>query len=365
MPKIVINGRFGTRALTGVDRVAQELSVALDRLVIEGALPGLDIEVVAPPGNLRHLGLSAIPVRQTGRLTGHAWEQLELPRACRGAWLLNLCNTAPLTVRDALVMLHDAQIYQTPDSYSRAFRAAYRVLLPAAARRCRAVTTVSDFSRRELERFSVVPQGKAVVVPNGGDHIDRIEADPTTLDRHGLSPDSYLLAIGSLSPHKNLATILEAQARQTGPLRRLVIAGGANPRIFAAHGLPACPAAQFIGRVSDAELKALYAGAAALLFPSHFEGFGLPPLEAMRSGSPVIASTAAAVREVCGEAVVYADPARADEWVTRIEDIGRDAGLRARLREAGRAQAARFTWRHSALALIAAIEASGYALHSC
>ncbi|MER2265751.1 glycosyltransferase family 4 protein [Methylobacterium oxalidis] len=364
MRKVVINGRFGTRAMTGVDRVAQELTLALDRLMAEGALPDVAIEVVAPPGGLRPLGLSNIPIRQVGRMTGHAWEQIELPRACRDAWLLNLCNTAPLVLRNALVMMHDAQVYQTPDSYSQAFRAAYRFLMPVAARRCRTVTTVSDFSKGELERFGVVPPSKARVVPNGGDHVDRIEGDRTVFARHGLAPDTYLLAIGSLSPHKNLATILEAQLRQTGPLRRLVIAGGSNPRIFSDKGLPACSEAQFLGRVSDEELKALYEGAAALLFPSYFEGFGLPPLEAMRSGSPVIASTAAAVREVCGGAALYADPARVEEWVARIEEIGRDPSLRVQLRSAGKARAARFTWRLSALALIEAIEESGYALRS-
>ena len=339
--------------MTGVDRVAEQITVALDGLAAEGALEGASVEIVAPPGKLRNLRLSHVPVRQVGRRSGHLWEQLELPSACRGAVLLNLCNTAPLSVRDAVVMIHDAQVYQTPKSYSRAFRATYRMLLPLAARRARALATVSSFSKAELERFGVAPKNKARVVPNGADHIDAITSDPSTLSRLGLGKGGYALAIGSLAPHKNLATILNAQNRQKGPLRRLVIAGGGNARVFGESGLPECQEALFTGRVADAELKALYEGAAVLLFPSFFEGFGLPPLEAMRCGCPVVASTADAVREVCGDAALYAPPGDGDAWVRRIEEVGGDADLRARLREAGLARAEPFIWRRSAEAILA------------
>lgn len=352
--RLVVNGRFLTRATTGVDRVAEEIVRALDGLLAEGALPDVKIEIVAPEGEIRPLELRAIAVRQAGSRKGHGWEQIDLPRASRGAFLLNLCNTAPVAVRDALVTIHDAQVYQAPQSYSLAFRAVYRLLLPIVARRCRTLTTVSEFSRRELERYRVAPAGKAVVAPNGGDHMDRIAPDSGALDRFGLEPDGYMLAIGSLAPHKNLAVVLEAQSRQKGPIRRLVVAGGGNPRIFGEAGLPDCADALFVGRIDDGVLKALYQGAAGLIFPSRFEGFGLPPLEAMRCGCPVIASTAAAVREVCGEAALYADPKDVDAWVARLEQLGGDPALRERLREAGRLRARAFEWRRSALALLAA-----------
>lgn len=358
MARLVVNGRFLTRQTTGVDRVAEEVVRALDALLCEGSLPGVEIEIVVPESEIRALPLAAIPVRRAGKRRGHAWEQIDLPRAARGAFLLNLCNTAPIATREALVTIHDAQVYQAPHSYSRAFRALYRVLLPAISRRCRAVTTVSRFSKSELERFGVTPAGKVTVIPNGCDHMDRIVSDETALDRFGVAADGYMLVIGSLAPHKNLATALAAQSRQTGPIRRLVVAGGGNPRIFGEADLPHCPDAMFIGRVGDAELRALYEGAAGLIFPSRFEGFGLPPLEAMRCGCPVIASTAAAVREVCGEAALYADPDDVDGWAAQIGRLGSDASLRRRLRAAGKERAGGFAWRRSALGLLAA---AGYA----
>ncbi|GGD95888.1 mannosyltransferase [Aureimonas endophytica] len=310
---------------------------------------------VATPAGARRLDLPHVTERRIGRGAGHAWEQFELPRALGDAWLVNPCNTGPLAVRRSLTILHDAQVWQTPQAYGRAFRLWYRLLLPLLGRRSALVSTVSRFSKGELERFGVVPPGKIVVAPNGCDHIDRIAPDPTILARSGLAAGRYFLAIGSLSPHKNIATLLKAEALRARRDLPIVLAGGANPRIFSGTGLEGETGVRHLGRVSDGELRALYEGATALLFPSFFEGFGLPPLEAMRCGCPVIASTAPAVVESCGEAALYADPHDPSAFAARMDELAGDEALRARLAAAGRRQSDGFTWARTAERLLDAL----------
>ena len=355
MIDIALNGRFLTRHATGVDRVAEEIIFALDRLLESGGgdHPAFRAELLVPPGRERDLPLKHISTRQVGRLRGHPWEQTELARAAGKRWLVNLCNTAPVLRRRNMVLIHDAQVYQTPESYSRGFRLTYRLLLPAAGRRSAVVRTVSQFSRTMLESYGVAPAGKIGVMPNGCDHMARVEADPAAVERWQLNDGPYYLMLGSLSAHKNIRTALEAAAE--AGIGRLIVAGGGNARVFAQSSLPRTANSEFVGRVTDAELKTLYQGARALLFPSFFEGFGLPPLEAMSCGCPVIASTADAVRETCGDAALYADPHRVSDWTAALRRLDSDAALRAELSEKGLARARQFTWEASARKLLAAL----------
>jgi glycosyltransferase involved in cell wall biosynthesis len=297
-------------------------------------------------------------VTPCGRLSGQAWEQLELPLDVGDAWLLNPCNVGPILTRRSVVTIHDAQVYLAPEAYTRAFRSWYKTILPILGRRARIVTTVSKFSKDTLEAYGVVPRGKAHVVPNGADHILRIESDPQALQRFGLSPGRYLLAVGSLSPHKNLRSLIAAAGLRRDRSIPLVVAGGAAPRIFADAGMPKTPDLHYLGRVTDAELRSLYENAAAFLFPSLVEGFGLPPVEAMACGCPVIASSAASLPEVCGGAALYADPFDIDAWARLMDEVTVDAELRARLREAGHKRATGYTWRNAALSLLRLIAAA-------
>ncbi len=348
--QLVVNGRFLTRPLSGVDRVAHELLRALTRRQAEYGLdPFATIRVVAPARGVVSPDLpAALQPTPTGRLRGTAWEQLELPRGLGNAWLYSPCNVGPVTRRKQIVTIHDAQVYLAPRAYSRPFRTWYQWLLPRLARRARLVTTVSAYSKRTLEAFGVLPPDKAVVIHNGADHILRVSADPSILARHGLEAGGYFLAIGSLSPHKNLRTVIAAAGTRRNRAFPLVIAGGGNSRVFAEAGLRPTEDTRFLGRVTDAELRALFDQATALVFPSLFEGFGLPPLEAMACGCPVIASDIPTLREVCGDAVLYADPNDAVVWSAHMDRLAEDPAIRGALSEGGRQQAERFTWDRAA-----------------
>jgi glycosyltransferase involved in cell wall biosynthesis len=349
--KLLLNARFFNRPVTGVERLALELSRSLRTLLAQRG--EADLEIVVPrgtavAGNIDRLGQPEPPLHVIGRLGGHAWEQAELVRAVPEAWLLSLCNTGPIARHRQALLICDAQVMLHPESYSKTFRWWYRVMMTLASRRAAVVFTISDYSKAQLERFGLVPRGKARVLRLGVDHLDTVVPDTSVLTRHGLETRPYLLAIGSLARHKNLATLVSAFVDAQLPGVDLVVAGGGNPRVFQGAGLREAPNIRFIGRVSDEELKALYGGAHAFACPSFSEGFGFTPLEAMRMGCPVIATTGGAVPEVCGDAALYADPQDSAAWSHALYRIVKDGELRAELARRASQRAATFTWQEAA-----------------
>lgn len=341
---IAINTRFSTRPMTGVDRVAHELTQAMTSVGENFSIQGL-----APRNTV--ISPLSIPVIH-GFLSGHLWEQLELPTKIRDAFLLSPCNTGPIMVRNQILIIHDAQTWIHPEAYSPQFRYWYQFLLPRLARKSRLVITISEYSRSQLEKFGVVPPGKARIMQNGADHILRISPDVDTLARHGLTDNGYFLALGSLSPHKNLSLLMRAAAARPEGQPPLVIAGGGNSRVFAAAGLAPPPGVRLLGRVTDNELRALYEHATALVFPSLTEGFGLPPLEAMLCGCPTLVATAGAIPEVCGNASIYIDPRDEAGWTRAMLEIANNSAQRNTARIAGSIQAAPFTWERAARQVI-------------
>lgn len=354
MSNLILNSRFLMRPPTGVDRVAAELICALDR---HGLPPGLgDWRALRPAGPMAEVQNRPPQILENqhvsgSRWKGNLWEQLTLARVAPEDWLLSLCNIGPVLRRRQVVMLHDAQVFRAPESYSQGFRSWYHALQPRLARRAAMVLTVSHHAKAELEHFGVVPQGKARVVPNGADHILRTAADPGVLHQQSLTPGAYFLAIGSLASHKNIALLAQAAQNRADTAVPLVIAGGGNANVFADAGISSSQDIRLVGRVTDAELRALYENATALVFPSLTEGFGLPPVEAMFCGCPVIASTGGAVPEVCGEAAFLVDPQDLGGWTAAMTRMADDTDLRTRLIQAGYKRAATFTWANAAAVL--------------
>ncbi|HEY3695990.1 glycosyltransferase family 1 protein [Phenylobacterium sp.] len=355
--KIVLNGRFLCARQTGVQRVAANLTLGLDRLLAGGGATDAGWEVCAPRGRKRDLSLSALRLRDDSLLTGQAWEQFELPFATGSAGLVNLCNVGPLGSRSALTMIHDAQVYLAPSSYSAAFVRWYRLALPRLAAQSRLVLTVSEFSKRMLVRFGVAAADRIRVAPNGADHMLEVRAEPAILARLGLEGASYVFAFGNLQPHKNLDLLLKAFADPRLGDLRLVVSGELDaPAIARVFGLAPGANVQLAGRCSDGEIRALLEGAACLAFPSSTEGFGLPPLEAMILGCPAVVAPAGALPEVCGQAATYAPLEDVGAWVEAIAGVAGDDSGRAARREQAKAHAQAFTWRRSAERLRGLIE---------
>ncbi len=229
-----------------MQRFALEISHALARVTrARGEPPPV---MLTPAATIAGSATPDLPRRMVGRWHGQVWEQLELPRAARDGVLLNLGNTAPLWGGKRIVIIHDAGIFSQPGSYSWKFRLWYR-LLHTLLRHTRAqLVTVSEFSRTELSRYLRIPPGRIAVMSEGAEHITRVPPDTTILTRHGLAPRQFVLVVGNLAPHKNLAR-LDALARVLA-MRGipLVISGRVNTTIFNASGMQSLPRpATYIG----------------------------------------------------------------------------------------------------------------------
>ena len=355
---LLVNGRFLTRAPTGVDRCATEMVRALARLIRTrgGGACALDIAVPAgapPDAVIRdRLDLSAESRIHRSRRSGYLWEQVDLAFLRRKATLLSFCNLGPILRRNQFALIHDAQVYDAPGSYKAPFRLAYRFLQPRLARKARWVATVSEFSRSRLRSNGVGASRPIEILHNGADHIAAIESDQAALSRFSLTPRGYLLMVGSMAAHKNIDLLIRACQARADRSIPLVVTGAGDPRVMGRGSQDGDDGVRFIGRVSDAELKALYENALIFLFPSLTEGFGLPPLEAMACGCPVIASTGGAIPGVCGEAAIYCDPRDQAGWTREIERVQADSGQLDLLARRGRARANAFGWETSASRLL-------------
>jgi glycosyltransferase involved in cell wall biosynthesis len=350
-----INGRFLLQPATGVQRYAAEVVRALDRLKAEGSplTDGLGFEILVPPGQRRDLGLCAIPVRTVGASGGHLWEQAVLPRAVSGG-LLSLCNTAPVALRRQIVCIHDANTWNFPASYSLPFRVAYRTLLPALGQSAARVATVSHYSARELVRHGVTSTEKLFVAPNGHEHVLAItpgHSDETA----AVATRRTVAVVGSRAPHKNVELVVGLAGRLAAEGLSVVIVGASDPRVFRAGRDLTAGSVICVGRIGDAEMLALLRDCLCLAFPSFEEGFGLPPLEAMAIGCPVVASDRASMPEVCGDAALYAAPDAPDAWLSALVRLGRDHELRSTLVQRGRRRAGLYRWADTASRYLASI----------
>lgn len=350
--KIAINGRFLTQKIVGVQRFASETVKAMDGLLAEpryAALRGR-IEIVAPR-NARDCSLANIPMRRGSYLTGYAWEQIEFPLLAPASTLLNLCLLGPAIRRNQIIVVHDTTVRAMPNNFSWKFRVAYNILLPLLLR-SDLVVSVSDFSRRELGKYFNIDIAHIPVCHEGADHITAVDADSTALDRFALTGQKFLLGVGVGSSNKNIENVLAAfqQAKLDDTL--LVLTGKRDASVHGRLVNIDSAGVRNVGFVSDGELRVLYENALALVYPSRYEGFGLPPIEAMQCGCPVIVSDQEALLEVGGDAVLSCgmDDVPA---LTRLQQRVRvDGALREQLKIRGRERVRQFTWERTARVLL-------------
>jgi glycosyltransferase involved in cell wall biosynthesis len=321
---VAINGRAAVRGeIGGVERVARELALRLPERNPER------YRVIKPRRRLAHRA-------------GHAWEQAVLPLQARPARLiLSLANLAPLASRRNVVYIHDLAPVHEPAWFGRAYGTWHRFALRRLAARALLLLTPSRFVADELEERLGVSSERVRVAPPGVDPRFHPGAGPAppSLDR------PYVLGLGTRSARKNLGLLEKLAPALAGEGLATVIAGSERPYLKGG--------AAGLGYVPEQQLPALYAHAAVLAMPSLYEGFGLPCVEAMACGTPVVASDRAALPEACGGAALLADPDDPDAFA---EALLRAAGPeRERLRAGGLERAAALTWERTAELADAAI----------
>ena len=236
--------------------------------------------------------------------------------------------------RPLVVTVHDLAVFRHPETFNRWTRTYSPRVVPRVLAAARRVIAVSDFTRRELVEVLEVPEAKIRVVPNAVD--DTFTSDGPAAD------GDYVLAVGTLEPRKNLPRLVEA-ARRSDVELRVVGAPGWGGVTVAGNGI------RWLGEVSDAELARLYRGARCVAYPSLYEGFGIPVLEAMACGAPVVTSRGTAMEEVADGAAVLVDTSDATEIAAGIE---RAAAERERLVPHGLARAREFRWDRVAAATV-------------
>ncbi|ARP68515.1 glycosyltransferase family 1 protein [Mesorhizobium sp. M7A.F.Ca.CA.001.09.2.1] len=344
-----INGDFTTLRPTGVARYAREVTLALDALISEGHPLGRDLEIdlVVPRPLSEPLRLDAIPVRVVPEFSRprlpQFWVQAQLPWHVPGG-LLSFCNLAPVALRRQIACIHDMHTRLMPSSYARGFRWAHRLILPALGRQAARITTVSQLSRSHLIKFGIAPEENIVVTYNGSDHANRWDAARSTLAVDRSRP--YVLCLGRRDQeYKNMGLLARLAPHLDAMGLDLWMPGDVDEATLLRY-IPQMPGNIVLpGRIGDDDFKKALEGALCFLFPSRIEGFGLPAVEAMASGCPVVASTSPCLPEICGDSALYADPDDVQSWAEAIRLLMLAPDLRQRLVTKGNARASSYSWR--------------------
>ncbi len=277
-----------------------------------------------------------------------------LPHRVGRKLLWSPANIGPLLVKKQVISIHDLSTIEHPEWFTPQFSHWYSLLLPRLAREVISITTMSEFTKsRIVDLWDIAPE-KIIVIPGGvGQRFRPVEKSPAMAKTLGMPCEHYFLALGSLEPRKNLARLLQAWGSIQASLPAeiwLVLAGAkGKANIFKEVGLISLPPrVHLLGYVHDDALRALYSGALAFIYISTYEGFGLPPLEAMSCGTPVITSNTTSLPEVVGDAAWLVDPYDVEAIAHAIRQLAENNGLRVQLINKGLSRASLFTWENCA-----------------
>lgn len=320
MRDIVINGRFLSRPITGVERYGQEILQLLR-------------------GNYR------VEKTRSNGLAGHAWEQFALPTKLKSESILwSPANTGPMLVRNQALTIHDLSPLEHPEWFRKNFAMWYRLFLPILARQVRVIFTPTEYVKQKVLRHFNTKH--VIVTPNG---VDTTRFHPETQQKTYEFPRKYILFVGSLQPRKNVTGLMQAWHTLKDDFKDtwLVIAGEAG-HVFRVVKFFGDERIRFMNYVSEVDLPGLYAQAELLVLPSLDEGFGLPAIEAMACGTPVIVSNGGALPEVVGEAGLIFDLSEPNSLTSAIREGLSDHNLRLALREKGLARVKNFSWQKTA-----------------
>jgi glycosyltransferase involved in cell wall biosynthesis len=338
---VYINARFLTQKTSGVQRFAIELAIRLKKMY-----PHF---IFVSPNAIFHVDLAKkLEVVTVGNFNSHIWEQIELPlflKSKGSPLLINFCNTAPLFYSNQIVTIHDVIFHLHPEWFSSIFAKWYNYLIPKIAQKAKLVLTVSENAKTDICKYFNVPKESVSVIYNAVNESFQIP------NEDGLKKKPYILAVSSLDPRKNFENLIKAYLSLDKIELDLIIVG-AESASFPKHHLfeevKNNQKIKFTGYVTDEELVRFYQEATLFVYPSLYEGFGIPPLEAMACGTPVIVANNSSLPEVCSDAAIYTNEHDYKDIAQKINLLIENIPLQQDLIQLGLKRVKCFSWDSSA-----------------
>lgn len=340
---VYINGRFLCNKTDGISRFSLEICKQLKML-------NLDFKIVIPKW-LEYKNEEGFEIVTFGGLKSHFWEQIDLLMFLKNLdnpLLLNLSGLGPLFYRNQIITIHDLSFYENKKWFSRAYTFFYSIATPILAKKSLKILTVSNFSKNEIIKYLKIEEGKIEVVYNAvANDIEKscfnIKLSPVV---NKILDYKYILSVSSIDPRKNLQRLIYSFLELNLVDYKLVLVGKSSSH-FNIKLLSDSESIIFTGFVSDSDLSILYKKCEFFIYPSLYEGFGIPPLEAMKNGCAVIASDIPSLKEVCSDAALYVNPDDTESIKNGILKIIKDSVLKSDLKLKGNLRSEFFKWEIS------------------
>lgn len=340
----VVNGRYLTQKATGVHRYAFEICNKLHEM-------GVDFHV-AVPNEIHPDYKFNFKVVKCGSLNTHLWEQISLPRYLKrigSPLLISFTGCGPLNYSNQIMTIHDVSHERYPEWFSKNYYRFYHYMMPRIGKKAHAVLTVSEFSKKEIVDTLGINVEKIHVVHSNVPFQNKPSKEEILSFKRNPEAERYILAVSSMDPRKNFVRLVEAFNKIKDKSVKLYIIGMS----FKAFNTPDLQKligenVHLPGYIPDEKLQTMYQNALLSVYPSLYEGFGLPPLESMTYGCPVINSDIPALREVSQDAALYVDPYNVEDITQKIEQLLVDEPLRKELQEKGLLQIKKYSWNKSA-----------------
>lgn len=342
---IAINARFLTQNLTGVQRFAIEISLHLKKTL------GNEIIFLSPHNIIQEEYAKQLGVQIVGKHIGHLWEQIDLPLYLRKIGkpiLVNLANMAPIFYRNKISTIHDVAFITFPETFSKNFLYTYKLLIPKILKTSRHIITVSNFSKSEIIKTYHIKNNQISIIYNA------VSKDFKYKKNELLKQEKYFLAVSSLNYRKNFIAVLQAFLRYTelNNDEKLYIIGDIKNSNFKDLNIDTYrrhPQIKFLGRVSDKELIEYYSNAIGFIYPSLYEGFGIPPLEAQTCDCPVLLSDIPPLKEVFNDSGIYCNPYDINDIAYKMTEMKANS---IELKLKGRNNAQNYSWEKSSEKLL-------------
>ena len=340
----VVNGRFLTQKATGVHRYAFEICNKLHEM-------GVDFHVAVPREIHPDYEIN-FKIVEYGSLKTHLWEQISLPRYLKSIGsplLISFTGCGPLSYNNQIMTIHDVSHERYPEWFSKNYYRFYHFMMPRIGRKAHAVLTVSQFSKDEIVDTLKLDADKIHIIHSNVPFHTKPSEEEVLSYKPDPDGERYIIAVSSMDPRKNFNRLVEAFNHIEDKSVKLYIIGMS----FKAFNTPDLKKLigeniHLPGYIPDDQLQKMYQNASLSVYPSLYEGFGLPPLESMTYGCPVINSDIPALREVSEDAALYVDPCDVENITKKIDLLLKDDNLREILRRKGLQQIKKYSWDESA-----------------